>query len=194
MQFKTANGLKQLGLITLIFFGLSACNDGSNSDKITSDSISAAKTDSISMAASKDSAAQVARAKKKKVKTSVSMPMANEDKLTKDAHGVYNRAEVMPQFPGGQDALANYINNNLAYSQEAIDNSVDGTIKVTFVVDENGKVTNPEVMSGKKLGNGLEEKTLGAFKNMPVWTPGKVHGKKVKTRLEMPITFQLEDA
>jgi hypothetical protein len=40
----------------------------------------------------------------------------------------------------------------------------------------------------------MVNETLKAFSTMPAWTPGMVHGKKVKTRLELPVTFQLADA
>jgi hypothetical protein len=61
-------------------------------------------------------------------------------------------------------------------------------------VDEHGKVVDPQAMDGKNLGDDLVSQTLKVFSNMPAWTPGMVHGKKVKTRLEVPVTFELADA
>ncbi len=143
----------------------------------------------------KDSTTVVAAAKtvKKKGKTSVTFTASN-GKVFKEVHGVYNQAEVSPAFPGGQDALSNYINNNISYSQTAIDNNVSETIHVSFVVDEKGKVVNPQVIDNKNPNDGLNEETIKMFNNMPLWEPGLVKGKKVKTRMELPISFQLEDA
>jgi len=55
-----------------------------------------------------------------------------------------------------------------------------------------GKVINAHLMGNEKVGNGLDEEALRVVNNMPAWKPGKVKGKNVKTRLELPISFQLE--
>jgi protein TonB len=193
MQRTTAN----LGLIAAIVIGMTACTSSDYSNN-KSDSTATASADSstgtANTAMTGDSATAKTIKKKKKGKTSINFPMANNEKITRDNDGVYNRAENMPEFPGGQDALSSYINNHLDYSQKAIDNSTDGTIHISFVVDENGKVVNTKLIGTKKLGDGLDEETLRVFNDMPSWAPGKINGKKVKTRLEIPITFQLEDA
>ncbi|HEY4060500.1 MAG TPA: energy transducer TonB [Puia sp.] len=200
----TSFKMGSLGLIAAIVLGgMAACNssDYTSNKSGSSDSSAMATMTSDSstgvgdsMKAADSASAKTARVKHRKGKTSITWPMAGNEKISMDKEGVYNRAEAMPEFPGGQDGLANYINNHLNYSQQAIDNNTDGTIQVSFVVDENGKVVNPKVISVKKLGNGLDEEALRVFNNMPAWKPGKVNGKNVKTRLEVPITFQLEEA
>lgn len=99
--------------------------------------------------------------------------------------------QKMPEFPGGQNALDNYVNNHIDYPQTAIDDNVSGTVRVSFVVDENGKVTKAHVV-GNKLGNGLDEQAVKVVSNMPDWKPGQIKGKNVKTRLTLPIAFQVE--
>jgi protein TonB len=193
MQRTTAN----LGFIAAIVIGMTACtsSDYSNNKSDSTATVSAdSSTGTASTAMAGDSATTKTVKKKKKGKTTINFPMANNEKITRDNDGVYNRAETMPEFPGGQDALSSYINQHLDYSQKAIDNSTDGTIHISFVVDENGKVVDPKLIGTKKLGDGLDEETLRVFNSMPSWKPGIVNGKKVKTRLEVPITFQLEDA
>jgi len=177
-------------LIMSVIFGMMACNGTDSSDKKANDS-SAATT---SAATATDSAAAVKAKKKKKGQMSVAMPMRDSAKMVKDVHGVYNRAEKAPEFPGGESALSNYINKNLTYPQSAVDNGTTGTVHVSFVVDEHGKVIDPQALDGKNLGDDLVNQTLKVFSNMPAWTPGMVHGKKVKTRLEVPVTFELADA
>ena len=129
---------------------------------------------------------------KRKAKWSIKMPASGSmTKMEKDKDGVYNYAETMPQFPGGQNALDSYVNNNIDFPQQAIDDNTSGTIKVAFVIDEKGKVMKAHII-GTKLGNGLDEQALKVVSNMPTWKPGKVNGKNVKTRLELPIAFQVE--
>ena len=166
-----------------------ACNDTDGSAK-TSDSVGTA----TAAVMPSDSATVVKAKKKKKGLTSVSGLMADSAKMVKDVHGVYNRAETAPEYPGGQAALSNYINKNLVYPQSAVDNGTSGTVQITFIVDEHGKIIDPKVTSGKQLGDSLADETLIALYKMPLWTPGTVHGKKVKTRMILPVTFELADA
>jgi len=105
---------------------------------------------------------------------------------------IYTTAEVAPQFPGGQHGLDNYINKNVNYPQQAIDDDVSGTVHVSFVVDEQGHVTQAKVMDAARQSDGLDEEALRVVKNMPAWIPGKVKGKRVRTRMELPISFQVE--
>ena len=190
MKQKTTSRLVHGSVIMALIFGMMACNGTDSSDKTASNST----TDTMSAAKTADSAAAVQAKKKKKGKLSIAMAKADSAKMVKDAHGVYNRADKEPEFPGGEGALSSYINKNLPYPQSAIDNGTTGTVHVSFVVDEHGKVVDPQAMDGKNLGDDLVNQTLKVFSNMPMWTPGMVRGKKVKTRLEVPVTFELTDA
>jgi TonB family protein len=190
MKQKTTSRLMHGSIIMSIIFGMMACNGSDSSDKTANDSLTTTATD----AKATDSATRVKATKKKKVQMSIAMPMSDSAKMVEDVNGVYNRAEKAPEFPGGEAALSTYINKNLTYPQVAIDNGTSGTVHVTFVVDEHGKVINPQAMDGKNLGDDIVNQTLKVFSNMPMWTPGMVHNKKVKTRLEVPVTFQLADA
>lgn len=105
---------------------------------------------------------------------------------------IYGSTDVAPQFPGGQRGLDNYVNKNVNYPQQAIDDDVSGVVHVSFVVDENGHVTKAKVMDAAKPADGLDEEALRIVRSMPSWTPGKVKGRNVKTRMELPISFVLE--
>jgi len=176
---------------------LAACTDnaadktGDRGPEIT-DTSAAAKAAGTSSYDTKDAASKTAL--KKKGKATVTMPEKNNkhDKMMADKEGVYNKTTVMPQFPGGEDALANYVNKHIEYPQQAIEDNTAGVVRVSFVVDEHGKVQQAKVINGQKVGNGLDEEALRVVNNMPAWKPGKVKGHNVKTRLELPINFQLE--
>lgn len=196
MQNKNYKLTNSVVIATFALCGLAACNSSDyKTDNSSSDS--SAVTTPASPADKVDSANKMATASKgsvakRKGKMSINWPAgSNTDKMVKDKEGVYNWAEAAPEFPGGQNALYNYVNNNIEYPEKAIDDNTTGTVRVSFVVDENGKVTRPQIV-GNKLGNGLDEQALKAVTNMPAWKPGKVHGKNVKTRLELPIAFQVE--
>ena len=191
------------GMITAVsIFGLVACNsDDYNNNKGASDS-SAVSNSSVPGAdnTGKDTVATAAttpKATKRKGHASIIMPAASNDVtgktvMVKDKEGVYSNVQVMPEFPGGQSALADYVNNHVEYPQQAIDDNTTGTVKISFVVDEKGKITDAHLINAGKVANGLEQEALRVVNTMPAWKPGQVKGKNVKTRLELPISFQFE--
>lgn len=128
--------------------------------------------------------------KGKKGKAVITAPMKGTGSMQMDKTGVYNNVEYIPSYPGGNKGLQKYFDDNLKYPDDATNEGVDGTVKVSFVVDENGKLTSPEVV-GDKLGYGLDEEALRVIRQMPTWTAGKLNGKNVKTRYTLPVKFQL---
>ena len=128
MKQKTARRFLHGGVIMSIIFGMMACNGTDSSDKKANDSL----TTTASAAKATDSATRVKATKKKKGQLFVAMFVSDSAKMVKDVHGVYNRAEKSPEFPGGETALSTYINKNLPYPQAAIDNGTSGTVHVSF--------------------------------------------------------------
>ncbi|GAB2807615.1 energy transducer TonB [Ferruginibacter profundus] len=112
-------------------------------------------------------------------------------KMEADNAGVYTNTEVFPSYPGGNKELQRFFNKNLEYPEDASINGVEGTVELSFVVDENGKLTSPQVV-GQPLGYGLEAEALRVVNKMPVWNPGQLKGKNVKTRFTLPVKFVLE--
>ena len=167
-------------IIGIALLNVIACNSASDAD---------AKT-SMNDTTSKMADTTKATVKMKKGKASAMMAMDSKLKIEKDKDGIYSRAETMPEYPGGDAALSKYVEDNITYPQDALDQSKEATVKVSFVVDEKGMVTNAMVM-GANAGNGLDEEATRVVKGMPAWKPGMVKGKNVKTRLELPITFKL---
>lgn len=130
---------------------------------------------------------------KKKSRIAVgTMPVNKNSKVEMDKTGVYEFAEVRPSYEGGQSALEDYLNDHTQYPQQAIDNNTQGTVNVQFTVDPNGKVSNAHVV-GSKLGDGLDEEAVRVVSSLSEWTPGKVGGKTVKSKVTLPITFKIEE-
>lgn len=115
---------------------------------------------------------------------------AKDTKMVADASGVYPVVDVMASFPNGTKGLQDYFDQNLEYPSDATNEGVEGTVRVTFIVDENGKIISPQV-GADNLGYGLEAEALRVINRMPAWNPAKVKGKNVKTRITLPIRFQL---
>ena len=148
--------------------------------------------DTTSATVPRSTSVKTSIAKKKGKITIGKMSEKRTTNIKPDKDGVYEMTDAQPVYPGGQAALENYVNNNIEYQQPAIDENTEGTVNVQFVVDENGNVTNAKAI-GKELGNGLDQEAVRVISNMPKWTPGKVKGKNVKTRVVLPVTYKIEE-
>ena len=111
-------------------------------------------------------------------------------KMEADKTGVYSNVEILPSFPGGYKGLQKFFDDNLEYPADASNDGVEGTVNVSFVVDETGKLTTTAI-EGENLGYGLEAEALRVVNKMPAWNAGKLKGKNVKTRFTLPVVFQL---
>jgi TonB family protein len=97
--------------------------------------------------------------------------------------------DQMPQFPGGSDALANYLQTTLRYPDGALKGGFEGTVSISFIIEENGQVSSVKVNHGP--GQGLDEETIRVISEMPPWIPALHDGRPVRSFLTMPVTFRL---
>ena len=109
---------------------------------------------------------------------------------TEDKDSVYNQPEVMPEFPGGMDAMMKYLSENIKYPEQAKEKNTQGRVLVTFVVEKNGSISNVKVVKG--IGNGCDEEAVRVISAMPKWKPGMQNGKKVRVSFAIPISFKLQ--
>jgi TonB family protein len=96
-------------------------------------------------------------------------------------------SEIMPEFPGGLEAMQDYIQKNLSYPRWAIENSIKGKVVLSFVVMPDGSIEFSEVERG--IGYGCDDEALRVVNEMPKWKPGVQNGKKVAVKFILPIRF-----
>lgn len=106
---------------------------------------------------------------------------------------IFKVVEQMPEFPGGEQALYKFISDNVRYPDSAIQYNKEARIRVKFVVNETGKITNVSTQSSN-VGYGLEAEARRVITLMPDWRPGKNNGKFVKVYFQIPIRFALDDS
>jgi len=99
------------------------------------------------------------------------------------------RVEEMPEFPGGQEAMMKYLSAQLKYPEEAVENGIQGTVYVTYIVERDGRISDVKVLRG--IGGGCDEEAMRVVKGMPNWSPGKQNGKLVRVRYNLPIRYAL---
>lgn len=99
-------------------------------------------------------------------------------------------ADDMPEFPGGQDALLNYLMRTIRYPKECYENGIQGRVVVSFIVEKDGSVSEACVV--KNVEPKLDAEALRVISLMPKWEPGKHDGKPVRVSYSVPINFRLE--
>jgi len=97
--------------------------------------------------------------------------------------------DVQAMFKGGMDALYAYLNKNLKYPSQAKRMGIDGMVIVRFVVNTDGTIQDIELV--RTIGGGCDEVAREVIQNSPNWTPGRIGGRAVRSRMTMPIRFRL---
>jgi periplasmic protein TonB len=95
--------------------------------------------------------------------------------------------DVMPEFPGGMDALMEYLEKNTKYPSRGREQNVKGRVYVNFIVSSKGKILFPYVVRG--LGKPFDQEAMRVIRKMPAWKPGRQKGKAVPVRYNLPVTF-----
>ena len=103
---------------------------------------------------------------------------------------VFDIVEQMPEYPGGQAALFEYLSKNIKYPADAEKKKVEGKVFVTFVVDTDGKITDVSLM--RKVFPSLDAEAIRVISAMPNWIPGKQKGQVVRVKYTVPIMFRLK--
>ena len=106
-----------------------------------------------------------------------------------DYDKTFTKVEIESEYPGGASAWQRYLNKSLRYPQDAIDNEIQGTIVVQFIVDKQGIVSEVEAISGP---NELRDEAVRVIKKSGQWTPAVQNGRQVKSYKKQPIVFRLE--
>lgn len=104
---------------------------------------------------------------------------------------IFDRAEVMPGYPGGVPELMKFLQKNIRYPSLARENGLEGKVIVKFYIDTDGTVRDPLVLKDG-VGGGCGDEAVRVVKAMPKWTPGSQRGKTVKVYYTLPVTFKLQ--
>ncbi len=98
-----------------------------------------------------------------------------------------------PVFPGGVDEMMAYMKPRVRYSDHEIDRNVEGTIYISFVVNEDGSIGEVTIERGIRNGDRLASKAIDAIHAMPRWKPGDDGEEPLPVIVTMPLRFELHD-
>jgi protein TonB len=115
-------------------------------------------------------------------------PVRQEEEVSEQE--IFTVVESMPEFPGGPQAMMEFIARNMRYPPMARESGIQGRVFVNFVVEPNGSVSNVNVLRG--IGGGCDEEAIRVVESMPRWTPGRQRGKAVRVSFNLPVRFTLQ--
>ena len=113
-------------------------------------------------------------------------PAVGENQLTLMGDVV----EQMPSFPGGPQALLDYLSEHINYPEGYEETCVQGRVVITFVVEKDGSLSDITVL--KSLEKAFDEEALRAVKSMPNWIPGMQDGEPIRVKYAVPVNFRLK--
>ena len=98
----------------------------------------------------------------------------------------YLAAEPIDGFP----LLYEYLNRELKYPQEAIKDSTQGVITVSFIIDSHGQPKELKVINS--LGSPFDKEAVRLIEHMPPWKPALLNGQPIDSKISIPLTFQIK--
>lgn len=103
-----------------------------------------------------------------------------------DETKIFERAEVMPEFPGGIDALRKFIIKNI-HQPDDLEAGQKIVVMASFVVSKTGKIENLKIANSGRTD--LDKEVLRVINKMPLWKPGMQNGSAVSVYFNLPVTF-----
>ena len=107
-----------------------------------------------------------------------------------EGEAAFDVVEEMPEFPGGPQAMMDYLMKNVCYPKTAFDANIQGRVIAQFVVDKEGTIRGAHVV--KSVDPALDAEAVRVINSMPKWTPGRQNGKVVNVKYTIPVNFQLQ--
>lgn len=93
------------------------------------------------------------------------------------------------EFNGGEKALDQFITDNIVYPIIAINNDIQGTVELSFIVAANGTIGDIQIV--KSVSRELDRESIRVLKEMPNWIPAELNGKAVNVRQSLPFVYTI---
>jgi protein TonB len=116
-------------------------------------------------------------------------PVEEVVKKDNDEDIIFTVVEQQAEFPGGFEAMGKFLGRNMKYPAQARRMGVEGSVYVSFVIDRDGNISDPQIIKG--ISAECDKEAIRVVKLMPPWKPGKQNGKAVRCRFVLPIKFRL---
>ncbi len=100
-------------------------------------------------------------------------------------------AAEMPEYPGGEKAMVEFISANLKYPKEEKDKNIQGVVYVQFVVEKDGSVSEVKTTRNPQESKNFSQEAERVVKLLKFSKPAYQTGKPVRLTMTMPVRFSL---
>ena len=116
---------------------------------------------------------------------------ASSSSSDSDDEVIFTVVETMPEFPGGQQAMMQFLGENIIYPPEAQKYGIQGRVICQFVVNKDGSIGDVNVIRSSGDAS-LDKEAIRVIQTMPRWKPGMQRGKPVRVKYTVPLNFRLQ--
>lgn len=102
---------------------------------------------------------------------------------------VFEWVDVEAHFVGDYTEMMTFIQNKIVYPEIDIEIGNQGRVTVSFIVEKDGSITNIAIEQG--VSKSLDREAKRIVRSFPNWVPAELNAKKVRTRVRLPIVFEL---
>ncbi len=103
---------------------------------------------------------------------------------------IYEVPEQMPSFPGGDEALYQWVYDHMQYPEECKDQGVQARVMVQMVIGKDGSIESAQAT--RSPHEALSKEAIRLVKSMPKWEPGRHNGRIVRSYFNLPIAFRIQ--
>jgi TonB family protein len=109
------------------------------------------------------------------------------DKLLSDNNNTVTVHETMPEFPGGNERMYQWISENVNYPQITAKERVSGKVVAKFCVQKDGTISDIQIL--ESLSPPYDQEVIRLLRSMPQWKPGTQDGNPIPVYFTFPIKF-----
>lgn len=98
----------------------------------------------------------------------------------------------MPEFPGGDQQLLNFLSQNTRYPKIEQDSGIQGKVLLRFMIEKDGSVSEVTVIRG--VSAGLNAEAVRVVNSFPCFIPARNYkGEPVHMYFNLPFVFKPEN-
>ncbi|MFZ5999033.1 MAG: energy transducer TonB [Bacteroidota bacterium] len=128
---------------------------------------------------------KVATQQKETQKANTAQPEIKHEPTVTSTPVQYLQAEPLKGYPD----LYDYFGRELHYPADAVQDSIQGVVSVSFIINTNGRPEQIKIQNS--LGSLFDTEAIRLIENMPDWKPAQLNGKAVPAKVALPLTFRL---
>jgi protein TonB len=101
----------------------------------------------------------------------------------------FREVERLPEYPGGMVAFMKWLTKNLRYPASAQSQQIKGRVVAQFIINRDGSITDLELT--EHLNRACDNEVMRVLRMMPKWQPGLMNAKPCRTKVCIPVVFNM---